>query len=582
MLDQSFQTRNLFLYLFLSALLVIGLWSVEKIIFESMGMQGLPILLLEVLTSVGGCFIIFRKMSKNIVHLCLFLFFLLTGFADLAYFIFFYFLKQSDKSLLNTSLTTFPYLLSYLFASLAIYLELKSRACLNRKFPWFMTLLLISPIMFNFIIPSFQIYMENNVNQIFVYYRYVNTIFSLTLISLGIYCCFCSRSLFWTLFSMGSFVLIIVNWSLTIERFLGTEPNFGFYEYLWSWAKVIMVAPLLNLKSDRISLTAVPSNSLSYQLRFVFFAFIMIGLLIFTFNADVQLSTVKILAIGFVTGILLSVMAGQLLVEKVELYSALMGTYITRKIDNENVETLKRRIPDEILTLYNYLFHSEVYQRQLKNSIDRELTDQAKQLAHDINSPLMAFQSCVKFASATIHPDALKLMNLAIGRMSDITKNLLVTDKKSLIGRFQIKEIIGQIVSEKKILEQNANIHFSIIISEHLSLYLNRIEFARVISNLLNNAIDSLDRAEKRIAIFSEDLDQGVVIHIQDSGSGIPQEFLTRIQEAGFSFAKESGHGLGLSHAGRFMSDQNGLLRVSSQPGSGTTVSLHFLRTTES
>ena len=61
-----------------------------------------------------------------------------------------------------------------------------------------------------------------------------------------------------------------------------------------------------------------------------------------------------------------------------------------------------------------------------------------------------------------------------------------------------------------------------------------------------------------------------MVLTVQDEGIGIPAEELDSLfQPFHGSFAKGSGLGLAIVH--RIVSDYNGEIQVSSQPGAGTT-----------
>ena len=67
----------------------------------------------------------------------------------------------------------------------------------------------------------------------------------------------------------------------------------------------------------------------------------------------------------------------------------------------------------------------------------------------------------------------------------------------------------------------------------------------------------------------------GVVLSVRDEGIGIrPDELDGLFQPFHGSFAKGSGLGLAIVH--RIVTDYNGEIQVSSQPGSGTTVSVRL------
>jgi signal transduction histidine kinase len=66
-----------------------------------------------------------------------------------------------------------------------------------------------------------------------------------------------------------------------------------------------------------------------------------------------------------------------------------------------------------------------------------------------------------------------------------------------------------------------------------------------------------------------------VVLTVRDEGVGIPPEELDSLfQPFHGRFVKGSGLGLAIVH--RIVSDYNGEIHVSSQPGQGTTVSVHL------
>jgi signal transduction histidine kinase len=61
-----------------------------------------------------------------------------------------------------------------------------------------------------------------------------------------------------------------------------------------------------------------------------------------------------------------------------------------------------------------------------------------------------------------------------------------------------------------------------------------------------------------------------IEVVIADTGRGIPQEELARIFDPFFS-TKDEGVGLGLSLVHKIIENHNGRIRVSSNPGNGTT-----------
>jgi len=71
------------------------------------------------------------------------------------------------------------------------------------------------------------------------------------------------------------------------------------------------------------------------------------------------------------------------------------------------------------------------------------------------------------------------------------------------------------------------------------------------------------------------DGDQWVQIEIRDSGSGIPQHYLSKIFDPYFT-TKEKGSGLGLATSYSIIKNHNGLIEVSSEIGKGTSFVIHL------
>jgi len=90
--------------------------------------------------------------------------------------------------------------------------------------------------------------------------------------------------------------------------------------------------------------------------------------------------------------------------------------------------------------------------------------------------------------------------------------------------------------------------------------------------NLLINAIDAIDEGPGVISIISSKIGNSIEVAVADSGEGIHEDQISRIFEP-FYTTKEPGRGtgLGLSVCHQIVTRHGGQIRVSSQPGKGTT-----------
>jgi len=90
--------------------------------------------------------------------------------------------------------------------------------------------------------------------------------------------------------------------------------------------------------------------------------------------------------------------------------------------------------------------------------------------------------------------------------------------------------------------------------------------------NIVTNAIEAVKETGE-IAVLVRHGDQGLRVSIRDSGTGMSREVLDKIFEPYFS-TKTAGTGLGLPIAKKIIEDHGGSVRVASEPGRGTTVTV--------
>jgi len=106
---------------------------------------------------------------------------------------------------------------------------------------------------------------------------------------------------------------------------------------------------------------------------------------------------------------------------------------------------------------------------------------------------------------------------------------------------------------------------------------LDRHRFARVIENLLANALDALaGRDGGKVTLAWAPCADGVEIQVIDNGKGIPRKIMKRIYEPFFSHGKARGTGLGMATVKRIVDEHGGTIAVASEEGQGTTVTVRL------
>ncbi|MFL6119257.1 ATP-binding protein [Actinophytocola sp.] len=103
----------------------------------------------------------------------------------------------------------------------------------------------------------------------------------------------------------------------------------------------------------------------------------------------------------------------------------------------------------------------------------------------------------------------------------------------------------------------------------------------RILRNLLSNSVKFTERGEVRLSAAMEESDRHVRFTVSDTGIGIPADQLERVfeefhQVPGELQVRVTGTGLGLSYARRLAEILGGDLRLTSELGRGTTVTLRL------
>jgi FixJ family two-component response regulator/anti-sigma regulatory factor (Ser/Thr protein kinase) len=103
--------------------------------------------------------------------------------------------------------------------------------------------------------------------------------------------------------------------------------------------------------------------------------------------------------------------------------------------------------------------------------------------------------------------------------------------------------------------------------------------FKRMLSNLINNAVDAFDNQPGKVGLGLEANKEWVKIIIQDNGKGMSPELVAKImRKTAVTEGKETGHGLGLTQVWETLEHNHGEMHIASEPGKGTTITLTFPR----
>jgi PAS domain S-box-containing protein len=192
------------------------------------------------------------------------------------------------------------------------------------------------------------------------------------------------------------------------------------------------------------------------------------------------------------------------------------------------------------------------------------------QVVHDIRSPLMIIDI---LSGETSHfpEDQRVLLRNATQRINDITSNLLHTYKSSqqssTIQELPLFVFLSRLFSEKQLQYAKHNIQFKLEIADSAYFAFTLFglsDLQRILSNLFNNAVEAI--VSKGVITISLKVQaSSIQLSIKDNGKGIPASVLDKLGQAGNSYDKSAGTGLGLSHAMETVKKYQGELQINSE-----------------
>ncbi len=246
---------------------------------------------------------------------------------------------------------------------------------------------------------------------------------------------------------------------------------------------------------------------------------------------------------------------------------------------------------------YLSVLHSsqELQSRLLLADSSATITRLSAALAHELASPIGTASSAID----TLLTVSARQAQAAPGdqkRLAELQADLLKSLRhsmqrlKKLVDRFHhvtnldetatqhanVNEILRNAVAEVK--EEGADrISFRMQLNSVPDLPCRPQQLLAVFQNLLTNAAEAMDGAGT-ISVTTSTSGSGLEVTIQDSGRGIAPEKLARIFDPMFEVAegRVSTGNWSLFTSRQFIKDHGGDMRIQSQEGRGTTVTVHL------
>jgi signal transduction histidine kinase len=284
-------------------------------------------------------------------------------------------------------------------------------------------------------------------------------------------------------------------------------------------------------------------------------------------------------------------------------------------------QTLEHRVEARTRELSDALKHLKESESQLIQSEKMSsLGQMVAGVAHEINTPLAYVKNSLgqvseklpQIDSALEHSEKL-LELLGAGndpeglsqafqqtasqvtalRQQHVIEELSSLVKDGMYGTGQVAEIVANLKNFSRLdrskvahVSLNDGLNSTLLLAKHQlkSVTVNKnfgeipqvtcapSQVNQVFLNLITNAVQAMPGEKGIITLTTRKEGEGVAVDVQDNGSGIPPEVMSKIFDPFFT-TKEigKGTGLGLSISYKIVEQHGGKITVVSKPGEGTT-----------
>lgn len=232
-----------------------------------------------------------------------------------------------------------------------------------------------------------------------------------------------------------------------------------------------------------------------------------------------------------------------------------------------------------IMAIFGYFFLG-IFLRPMHDAIAL-LDDFIKDTTHELNTPISAILANVemmdKVAMGAKNERKLARINIAAKTVShlyqDLTYLTLSHNRESKDELIDLRQLIFDRVEYFSILAGSKKVTFTLDLNESV-LFIDAIKIARVVDNLISNAIKYNKRNGKIHIILRKEY-----LCVEDTGIGIPAEKVNQIFDRYSRFnSSEGGFGIGLNIVKSIAVEYNLKIKVNSVLNEGTSIRIDFLK----
>lgn len=241
-----------------------------------------------------------------------------------------------------------------------------------------------------------------------------------------------------------------------------------------------------------------------------------------------------------------------------------------------------------ILIAFIYLIHTILRQKtveELKTDFTNNMTHELKtpiSVAYAANDVLLNYDNNVSEKQKKY----LGIVREQLTQLSGLVEQILTLSVENR-NTFRLKQesipitdIIPPLIEQHK-LKAGKPVNITVNIPDNIAVFADRTHFYNMLGNLIDNAVKYSGDKPCDISIQAETQANGIRISVTDNGIGISEASLPHIFDKFYrvpsgNLHNVKGFGLGLYYVKDMMAKHGGSVSVKSQPGKGTTFTLHF------
>jgi two-component system NtrC family sensor kinase len=206
-------------------------------------------------------------------------------------------------------------------------------------------------------------------------------------------------------------------------------------------------------------------------------------------------------------------------------------------------------------------------------------------VAHELNNPITAVIANTQLLQRELKPVEVDLESVDLiekaGRRAQKVVRALLDFSRQEPQEFHTVDVNQSIQNALALVEkqwERAKVKLTRNLTSDLPpIHGNTDHLQSVWINLLVNAQDALDEQPGEVMLRSERRGEFVVVQVQDTGAGIPKEYISRIFDPFFTTkAPGKGTGLGLATCFRIVDQHRGTIEVDSETEVGTTFTVRL------